>query len=399
MPASSPAAPSTAPSAAPSTAPVGPVVPFIDLQPVTRLVRDAVAERWRGALERCEFVGGPAVHELERALAHALGAREVVTCASGTSALVLALQAAGVGPGDHVALPNLTFWATFEAVATVGAVPVLVDIDPDDLQLCVDELRAAADRFPLRAVLTVHLFGWASARLDELRAFCGARALPLVEDGAQCFGVERSGAPLLAEAELATLSFYPAKVLGGCGDGGAILFGGEGAAARAARARSLANHGRAAHYAFDAIGWSSRLAGPNAHYLLEMLGHMPAVLADRRARAARLRAAGSGWRRARTYAPPAGLLDNGYLNVLALDDDGAAEAAAAQLSRRGVATARTYPSTMDQQPPAAGRFVTASALRHSRAFVRRVLNLPLFYGMSAEQEVHVVACAEEVFAT
>lgn len=375
-----------------------PAVPFIDLRPVTQLVRDATLERWRAALDACEFVGGAPVKQLEGALAAKLGAGHVVSCASGTSALVLALQAAGVKAGDHVALPNLTFWATFEAVTTLGAVPVLVDLDPDDLQLSVDELAAAAARFPLAAVLTVHLFGWASARLPELRAFCRDRQLPLVEDGAQCFGVEHGGAPLLAGAELATLSFYPAKVLGGSGDGGAVVLGGGEAAARAALVRSLANHGRAAHYSFAHLGWSSRLSAPNAHYLLEMLGHIDGIIAARRALAGRLHAAAASWRRARSHAPPAALRGNGYLNVLELPGDDAAEPAVAALAARGIATARTYPSTMDEQPPAAGRFVTASSLRHSRAFVRRVVNLPLFYGMTAEQEARVLAAAEEVFA-
>lgn len=368
-------------------------VPFIDLQPVTALVRDRALPRWQETLQRCELVGGPSVAELARALTAQLQIAHAVPCASGTDALILSLQAAGVGPGDHVALPNLTFWATFEAVAQLGAVPVLVDIDPDDLQLSLDGLRRAFERFRFRHAILVHLFGWASARTAELRAFCRERDVVLVEDGAQCFGVTLEGRSIFADAGLATLSFYPAKVIGGCMDGGAVL---AADAAMAERVRRLANHGRASHYAFDAVGWSSRMGGLNAGYLVEMLGHAAAIVEDRRAAAARYRQAASSWRGVRHRVGPAGVGDNGYLCVVECERRGPDELVK-DFASRGVATARTYPSTMDEQPPAAGRFVAESDLAHSRAFCRRVLNLPLYYGMPAEQQAHVLAVAAELF--
>lgn len=365
-------------------------VPFIDLAPITRLVKDAAVARWAAALERCELVGGPAVRELETALTQALAVPHAVACSNGSDALILALQAAGVRPGDLVALPNLTFWATFEAVAQLGAVPVLVDIDPDDLQLDLESLRRAFERLRPRFVIAVHLFGWASGRLAELRAFCAERDLALIEDGAQCFGVAAGGAPVLAGARLATLSFYPAKVLGGCMDGGAVL-----CAERALeeRVRSLANHGRAAHYSYRELGWNSRMSSAAAGYLLELLPHAGQLLASRRAAAAAYRAAAASWTSARAYGPPAGVDDNGYLCVLACDDP---EAKARALLARGIHTARTYPETMDQQRPAAGRFRAVDELSVSRAFAARALNLPLFYGLTAEQQARVVAAAGEV---
>jgi UDP-2-acetamido-2-deoxy-ribo-hexuluronate aminotransferase len=368
------------------------VTPFIDLQPVSALVRERVLPRWQASLQRCEFVGGEPVRALETALGDALGVDHVVACASGSSALLLALQAAGVAPGDHVALPNLTFWATFEAVAQLGAVPVLIDIDPQDLQLDVDELARAFERFRFRYVVLVHLFGWASARLTELRRFCREREVTLIEDGAQSFGVAVADVPVLRDAELATLSFYPAKVLGGCMDGGAVV---ASSPAHADRVRSLANHGRAAHYAYDHIGWNSRMSATAAHYLLEMLGHAEHILQDRRRSAARYRSAAAGWRRARAFGPPSGVTDNGYLCVLECLELPGADAAVG-FSSRAIATARTYPSTMDQQRPAAGRFVACSELSRSRAFVRSVLNLPLYYGLPATQQDLVLQAAVEL---
>ena len=366
-------------------------VPFIDLHPMTALVKAQVLDRWAGALSRCELVGGPAVRELEQALAARLGQAHAVACSNGSDALILALQAAGVQRGDHVALPNLTFWATFEAVAQLGAIPVLIDIDGDDLQLDLAALARAFEKVRFRHAIAVHLFGWASARLSELRAFCREREIFLVEDGAQCFGVTSRGAPVLAGARLATLSMYPAKVLGGCMDGGAVL---TSEPRLEHLVRSLANHGRASHYSYDHVGWNSRMSSAAAHYLLELLPHADAIVAQRRAAAARYRAAAASWR-VRAFGPPAGVDDNGYLCVLTCRDQAAA-AVAGQLAERGVATARTYPETIDQQRPADGRFVLCEEPTVSRAFVTQVLNLPLFFGLSAEQQATVIAAASAV---
>src|SRR5512141_2045276 len=147
-------------------------IPFIDLKRLVAHVRNDVIADWTACLDNTEFVGGPRVAAVEKKLAGALGVPIVVSCANGTAALLVALQAIGVKRGMKVALPNLTFWATFEAVAQLGAVPVLVDIDPDDLHVSLDELRSAHDAHRFDALMMVHLFGWTSSRLLEIRAFC-----------------------------------------------------------------------------------------------------------------------------------------------------------------------------------------------------------------------------------
>jgi dTDP-4-amino-4,6-dideoxygalactose transaminase len=182
------------------------------------------------------------VSELERRLAATLGVARVVCCASGTGALLVALQTVGVRRGMRVALPNLTFWATFEAVAQLGATPVLFDVDPDDLQMSFVELCAADRAHRLDAVILVHLYGWASAKLREMRAFCRERAIPLVEDGALALGMP----------------------------------------AREALVRSLCNHGREAHYSHAHVGWNSRMGGLQAAFLLRMLDELPGILESRR---------------------------------------------------------------------------------------------------------------------
>jgi UDP-2-acetamido-2-deoxy-ribo-hexuluronate aminotransferase len=361
-------------------------VPFIDLSRLVAKVKADVLPAWADCLDKTEFVGGPRVALLEKKLGSVLGAPRVVSCANGTDALVVALQALGVKRGSRVALPNLTFWATFEAIVQLGAIPVLLDVDPDDLQLSLDQLRAAHGEYRFDAAILVHLFGWTSARLGEMRAFCKQRAISLLEDGAQCFGVEAFGEPILARAEVATLSFYPAKVVGGAMDGGAMTMQ---SAEHEAVIRSLCNHGRAEHYSYAHVGWNSRMGGLQAAFLLRVLDELPEILASRRKAAAfyRQRLAHP---RIKVYGPPNGVVENGYLNVVTALGKTGPELIDA-LKRAGIGAARTYPETMDVQPPAKDAIVHGN-LRVSKSFCDRVVNLPLFYGIT-EDECEAAASA------
>lgn len=366
------------------------MIPFVDLHPVARLVADAALPRWAGVLDRCEFVGGAGVQQLEVELARYCGTRTAVACGSGSDALRLALQAAGVEPGMHVALPDLTFWATYEAVVQLGAIPVLIDISPDDLQLDLGELQRAHDRYRFGHAIAVHLYGWASSALSEIRTFCAGRGIRLIEDAAQAIGVELDGQPVLAGAAIATLSFYPAKVIGGCMDGGAVVTGDD---ALATTVRSLANHGRSAHYAHHRVGWNSRMSGVQAHYLLEVMKHAGEIVAARRRLVADYRAQWSG-AAGRLRGPSARIAENGYL--LVVECERPADAYLAAFERRAIGVRRTYPETIDQQPPARGRFVAVSELARARGFVQRVLNLPLYFGMPAAAVGEVVQVAREI---
>jgi UDP-2-acetamido-2-deoxy-ribo-hexuluronate aminotransferase len=354
-------------------------VPFIDLRRLVAKVKADVLPEWAECLENTEFVGGPRVAALEKKLAAVLGAPRVTACANGTDALIVALQALGVKRGSRVALPNLTFWATFEAIVQLGGTPVLVDVDPDDLQLSLDDLRAAHDQHRFDAVVLVHLFGWTSARLAEMRAFCKEREIALLEDGAQCFGVEAFGEPILARADIATLSFYPAKVVGGAMDGGALTMQ---SADHEALIRSLCNHGRAEHYSYAHVGWNSRMGGLQAVFLSRVLDELPEILASRR-RAAAFYRERLAHPRVKVYGPPRGVVENGYLSVVTASGKTGPELIDA-LKRAGIGAARTYPETMDVQPPAKGAIVHGD-LRVSKAFCDRVVNLPLFYGITGDE--------------
>ena len=363
-------------------------VPFIDL---SRLAVRYVLQDWEDVLENQEFVGGPRVSQLESDIARMLGVANAVACSNGTDALIVALQAMGIGRGSKVGLPNLTFWASFEAVVHVGATPVLVDIDADDLQLSHSGLFMADRLVGLNAVLLPHLYGWTSGNLDVIRGFCQNMKIPLLEDGAQAFGVMHYGSALFTNVWMATLSFYPAKVIGGAMDGGAVLCS---SPQQSERVRSLCNHGRAGHYLHDCVGWNSRMGGLQASYLTRVLSMADEIVSSRRAAAEWYRERLKDVAGVRVYGPPEGITENGYLNVLTVEDPVTISAA---LEERGIATGRTYPVPISEQPATQTTDAIISGdLSVSKAFCKQVLNLPLFYGITREEQEKAASALIEV---
>ncbi len=355
-------------------------VPFIDL----RRFEPDFMERWmeiaRRVSENTAFVGGPEVTKLEESLRKRANCAAVVGCANGTDALQLALRAVDVGPGDVVLLPDATFWATFEAVVNVGARPATVDIDLTDGQMDFDLFVQAVEKFQPKAALLVHLYGWSSARLDEFRAFCRERDLPLVEDGAQSFGTTWNGKSIYEDALITTTSFYPAKVLGSCGDAGAVYCATQ---ELADKVRLLGNHGRVSHYEHGLVGWNSRMGGFDAAWLNLTLEYIDERLASRRKACewydARLMEFG-----ARIIGPPEGYVANGYLHVTLQDPD-LRNAMIENLKEKGIGSATVYPGAMSRQPGAKGWITGTVGDKNADLLCRGVLNLPLFHGMREEE--------------
>ena len=364
-------------------------VPFIDLRRFEPGFMDRWLEICRGLTEQTQFVGGPEVQRLERELAAESGVAEVVACANGTDALQLALRAAGVGPEDLVVIPDATFWATFEAVVNCGARVVTVDIDPADLQMDFELFRLALDEYRPKAAILVHLYGWGSARLAEFRALCAEREVVLVEDGAQVYGVSWRGESIFRGAQLATVSFYPAKVLGSCGDAGAVYCGD---AHLAARVRQLGNHGRSGHYSYAAVGWNSRMSGFDAAFLNLSREYLPQRLASRRQAAA--------WYRRRLgemglscMAPPPDYEENGYLEV-SLFEPSSRPAVEEALRAAGIGFGVVYPGSMSTQPGAAGDLEATLGGEQAERLCQGVINLPLFAYITAAELEEVAAALE-----
>ena len=362
-------------------------IPFIDLSRLEPGFMEAWLERVRSITARTAFVGGEWVARLEERLAREAGVAHAIGCANGTDALQLALRALGVGPGDTVLIPDMTFWATLEAVVNVGARPVTVDACTVDLQMDLERFQAAAARHRPRAAILAHLYGWASGRLAEYRAWCRQEGILLLEDGAQSWGALWQGRPLPVGALISTASFYPAKVLGAAGDAGAVL---TDDAQLAQTVRRLGNHGRRSHDDHALVGWNSRLGSLDAAWLDLCLDHLPGRLASRHAAAAGYRAALAdlpGWR---MVAPPPDQSENGYLSV-ALTDPAQRDALAADLAERGVATGRVYPRAISAQAGAASALAGSDGGEVARRIGAGIINLPLFAHLRAEEAAGVVA--------
>lgn len=359
--------------AAASPKPSNQPVPFIDLQRFEPGFLDRWAERCAEISANTQFVAGEPAARLEARLADATGAAAVVGCANGTDALQMALRALGVGPGDVVAIPDATFWATFEAVVNVGARVVTVDVDPDDLQLEFDRLAKALDEYRPKAVILVHLYGWGSARLDEIRSLCGDRGVHLVEDGAQCFGATFRGRQIYADAEIASVSFYPAKVLGASGDAGAVFCADP---ELAETIRRLGNHGRTSHYEHGLVGWNSRISGFDAAYLDLCLDHLEERIASRLRAAERYRA-GLRSLGVRVAEVPDGWEENGYLNVTLHDPDDRPRWLDG-LKNACIGYGTVYPGAMSKQPGCGDHLVGTVGGDVADELCRGVVNLPLF---------------------
>lgn len=367
-------------------------VPFIDLKRSLIPLKSKVLADWERCFDETQFVGGAFVAKLEERLRASLQVKHAVPCANGTDAIILALQAAGIKSGMKVAIPNMTFWATYEAVAQIGAEAVLVDIDATDLQLSYDGVVAAHERFKLDAVIIAHLMGWCSSQLQDLRAFCQKQNIRLIEDGAQSYGVAISGEPVYKGAEVGTVSFYPAKVIGGAMDGGLVTTNSDEIASLV---RVLQNHGRATHYSYSHVGWNSRMGGIQASFLVHCVDHADEFLNSRRAAVQwyRERLADLG-EKVHMYQPPKGVQENGYLVALT-SPVATGEKISSALKAMDIGSANTYPQTIDVQAPAAGALKVGD-LRVGKEFCERVFNLPLFAGITQDEVSRSVDALKQV---
>lgn len=359
-------------------------VPFIDLSRIVQRIRGKVLSEWEHVLDNLEFVAPPRVAKLEGLINDSLGTSHTFCCANGTDAITLALQAAGIDKSCKVGVPNLTFWASYEAIVSVGATPVLIDISSDDLQLSLSELQKAHEMYNLNGVVFPHLYGFASLDIRAIRAFCRSNNIRVIEDGAQCFGVTIDGQGVLADAEIGTLSFYPAKVIGGCMDGGAVVGSN---ADMVALARKLGNHGRSNHYSYSHVGWNSRMGGIQAAFITEVLTLEKEILESRRS-ALNLyqelyQATPSIHQLVELKMPGNGVVGNGYLSVFLLRER-VADSVRDRLQAAGIGCGRTYPETISQQACCA-HDLKASELTVSQDVCQRVINLPLFAFISAEE--------------
>lgn len=259
-----------------------PAVPLCDIAGENTALAGVIEEAMHRVLCSGQVILGPEVAAFEQEVAAFCGVRHAVACSSGTDALVLALHALSIGPGDEVIVPTFTFFATAGAVCRVGATPVFADIDPETFNLDArDVLRRLSPR--TRAIIAVHLFGQA-CDMDAIRTIAEEHTLYIVEDAAQAFGSRYDGRCCGTLGHAAALSFYPTKNLGALGDAGMVLTDHEGLARRM---RALRVHGSEVRYYHREVGYNMRLDALQAAILRVKLPHLPQWLEQRRQAAER----------------------------------------------------------------------------------------------------------------
>lgn len=349
-------------------------VPFIDL----KRFEDDFLDRWNKKVaklsENASFIGGDEVERLEETLTRWTENKFAVTCGNGTDAIQLALRALDVGKNDLVLVPNMTFWATFEAIVNVGATPVTVDSDLNDGGIDLDAFVKAVEQLQPKAAVIAHLYGWGTVNLKKIRDFCKLKNVLLVEDGAQCFGTLYQGDSIYKGALISTTSFYPAKVLGGAGDGGAV-FSNDPMLAK--RARQLSNHGRTSHYGYGLVGWNSRLDALQAAYLNIAIEYLPARIESRRAAVKFYQKKLSDTSVYQMFAP-VDYLENGYCNVGLIENADLKSSVEAALRSNDIGFGNIYPGAMSDQECSSQFMHSHVGGVEAQKICKSVINLPVF---------------------
>jgi dTDP-4-amino-4,6-dideoxygalactose transaminase len=364
-------------------------VPLFAVRPALQPLLEQVAARQREVLLSGHYILGPEVEAFEAEFGTANGRRHCVGVANGTEALTIALRALGVGRGDEVVLPALTFYATAEAVVNAEARPVLCDVDERTLTMTAACAEPAIGP-RTKALLPVHLYG-NPAPMGELRELADAHGLRLLGDAAQAAGATLHGQPAGAFGDAATFSFFPSKNLGGFGDGGAIVTDDDEIAATARRLRFHGSEDKETH---TSIGYNSRLDELQAAGLRVLLPHLPAWTGARRRVAASYAAGGLG-EDLELPSETAGGESCYHLYVIRSDErDRLAEA----LAVAGIG-ARSYYSTPLHRQPALRAFAPSTPLPGVESAAARSLALPMGPALTEEQVEEVLQAVRNALAS
>lgn len=357
-------------------------VPQLDLS----LQYAAIGAEIRAAIERVlasqQFILGREGAALEEEIAVLCGVAHGVGVASGTDALILALRACGVQPGDEVLLPPFTFVATGSAVSALGAKPVFADIRPETYNLDPSELeRRVTSR--TRAIIVVHLYGLA-ADLDPILSFAKSRKLPVIEDNAQAIGASYKGRPTGSFGDAACISFYPTKNLGAYGDAGMVV---TNSPELAARLRSLRNHGQSSKYLSNEPGWNSRLDELQAAILRVKLRHLSDWQCARRSNAAEYTRLFHQMPGVMPPIEPEGFQHVYHQYTIRTEHRDALQQ---HLAAQKIGSAIYYPHPLHLQPLYASQGHKRGDFPHAERAAQEVLSLPMYPELRTDQIARVV---------
>lgn len=362
-------------------------IPLVDLSAQYRQIRGEVLSAISDVLDGMRLTLGPNVTAFEEEFADYCGAGSCVGVGSGTEALVLALRAAEVGPGDEVIVPAHTFIATAEAVSFAGARPVIVDVEP--VSRCLDpDLVERAITPSTRAIIPVHMHGQ-MADLDAILPIARRHGLVVIEDAAQAHGAELRGRRAGSIGDLGCFSFYCSKNLGAYGEAGAVLTSND---ELAARLRLLRNHGDAGRYEHVCLGTNSRLDEIQAAILRVKLRRLDEWNAARRAHAARLAALLDGLM---AELPQEAAGRKHVFHHFAILADGR-DRLRQDLAEAGVGCGIHYPLPLHLQPPYRELGYRAGDCPVAERITARTLSLPMYAELSESQLARIAEALHSV---
>jgi len=363
-------------------------VPFVDLRAQYETIKTEVQAEINAVLDRGDFILGDNVAQFEREMAEFCEAARAVGVDSGTSALEMALLAVGAGEGDEVITAANTFIATTLAISYVGAVPVLVEMDPNTFQIDVTRIEAAITE-RTKAIMPVHLYGH-PADMDPILEIAQRHGLRVIEDASQSHGARYKGRRVGALGDVGVFSLYPAKNLGAYGDAGVIVTNDD---AIADKILLLRNYGSSVKYHHEIKGFNRRLDTLQAAVLRVKLRHLDEWNASRPSHAAAYgnllsdRADTVALPQTAAYAEPVF-----HLYVIRCEERNRLQE---HLGARGVSTVIHYPIPIHLQPAYADLGHPAGAFPTTEAYCDRILSLPMFAELSGDDIDYVCTAVSE----
>lgn len=376
-------------------------VPLLDVSRGNNEIRDEVLAALADVYDSGRFLFGPQVAELEQQIATVCHTKHAIGCASGSDALLLALMALDIQPGDEVIVPSFTFFATASCIERLGAKIVFAEIDPRTYNISPADIEAKITP-RTRAIIPVHLFGQA-AEIDKICSIGCKHDIPIIEDAAQAIDAAYHGRPLCSWGQIGCISFYPTKNLGGFGDGGMLTAQSDGVAERL---RLLAAHGMKPRYHHSAVGINSRLDTFQAAALLVKTKRLHTYTAARQENACRyfelFSEAGIGAEVGDSgislpYCDPAAhhVWNQFSIRVTA----GRRDALRSYLTERKIGTEVYYPIPLHEQQCFRHLNYAKGSLPETELAAQEILNLPIFPELTEREQEQVVGTIAKFFAT
>lgn len=358
------------------------VIPFLDLKSLNRELKPQMMEAVSDIIENAAFVGGPWLKEFEVRFASLAGAHHAVGVSSGTSALRLALRAAGVGPGDKVITVPNTFIATTEAISHVGAEIVFVDVQPDTCLMNPVGLELALQKSEAKAIIPVHLYGQC-ADMGLINTAAKRHGALVVEDAAQAHGATYKGGAAGSLGNIAAFSFYPGKNLGAGGEGGAVTTNDEVLANTVAMLR---DHGQKEKFVHDLEGDNARMDAIQAAFLTIKLDYLEEGNRQRRIIADCYDKAFQNHPAVQPIKASPHSVSSCHLYVIHVEDRDDIRAAMAE---KGIMTGLHYPVPLHLQPCYARLKHKEGDFPNAERSARTLLSLPIYPGLTEEQVTRV----------